>query len=412
MISRSESASASSRGGGLLSRRRCSVEDRWHVLRGAIGSAIAVLLCLRAVDGVRTSSGCPAPVAGRFVARAVGVVQCGWGSLTLPPRRIPRRTGAERCSLGSAGRSRARGGLVPPRLRGAFGFRRSSSPGRPLAGRAASPLTGSRGVRRWALPLPGRPSLGSGSRGPLPMCVGRGCVGVGSQRCPFGASGLRRAVHCGGGRGGSPERDLALLRGASGVRRPPSSRRRPGPVARVPWALVVWVCGPCTGPRAPPGRPPGGYGALWRGALVLLWLRYPSPGRASVGVRGWSGDKQGAACRLGGGRPSPGGWLPAVVRGVWCRAPSLPWPRVPGSGLPGPIARVSRARAVWGMLARTKRPPGGCLAPLRGAPEVRRLSSPGCPPSGQAVTVRCPLAVGAGVQALSFWLSCTAGGCV
>ena len=60
-------------------------------------------------------------------------------------------------------------------------------------------------------------------------------------------------------------------------------------------ARGAWVRGPCTGPLAPPGRPPRGYRALWPGAVVLLWLRYPSPGGAAVGVR----------CPLGlvGGQP-------------------------------------------------------------------------------------------------------------
>ena len=93
IICRSESASASS-GGGFLSlplspsalMTSCaasSVGDWGDVLRGAVGSAIVVSLCLRAVDGVRNSCGCPMPVAARFVAHAVGVVGCGWGSLNV-----------------------------------------------------------------------------------------------------------------------------------------------------------------------------------------------------------------------------------------------------------------------------------------------------------------------------------------
>ena len=42
-------------------------------------------------------------------------------------------------------------------------------------------------------------------------------------------------------------------------------------------------------------------------------------------------------------------------------------------------------------------PGGGCLPPLRGASEVRRPPSPDCPPTGRAVGVRYPRAVGAGV---------------
>ena len=62
------------------------------------------------------------------------------------------------------------------------------------------------------------------------------------------------------------------------------------------------------------------------------------------------------------------------------------------------------------------RPRGGCLLLLRGASEVRRSPSPDCPPTGWAVGVRYPRAVGAGVWV---WgpntvpLACTlCGGCV
>ena len=40
---------------------------------------------------------------------------------------------------------------------------------------------------------------------------------------------------------------------------------------------------------------------------------------------------------------------------------------------------------------------GGCLPLLRGASEFRRSPSPDCPPTGRAVGVRYPRAVGAGV---------------
>ena len=392
IISRSESASASSGGGSpslprspsalMTSCAASSVRDREPVLRGAVGSAIAVSLCLRAGNGARTSCGCFAPVAARFVARAVGVVGCGWGSLTLAHHRTPPRAGAERCSPGSAGRSCSGGGLVPPRQRGAVGVSRSPSPSRPLGGRAASHLTGARGVRRWALPLPGRPSLGSGSRGPVPMCVGPGCVGVGSWRCPFGACGLRGPVHCGGG---SPPRDLASLREASGVWRSIAPRGRPGPVARVPRAWVVWVWRPC---------PP----------LAAL----PAPGLAAVGVRsplGVVGGRPGGVAfhRCEGRLVSGAVPLPAARPLGWAARTRCPC--VPGTGgVKDPAPAPHRAH---------KAPPGGgCLVLLRGAPEVRRAFSPRCPPFGRTVGVCCPCAVGAGVRALSLWLSCPAGGCV
>ena len=82
---------------------------------------------------------------------------------------------------------------------------------------------------------------------------------------------------------------------------------------------------------------------------------------------------------------------------------------------PGPVVRVPRALWAGRTLHRPHcvrscepalhavgvlvAPPRGCLAPLWGASGVRRSSFPSCPPSGRVVRVRCPLAVGAGVQA-------------
>ena len=53
-------------------------------------------------------------------------------------------------------------------------------------------------------------------------------------------------------------------------------------------------------------------------------------------------------------------------------------------------------RAVQAVIGRPRK---GCLMPLRGAPWVRRWASPGCPPPGQAVGVRCPRVWGARVRA-------------
>ena len=62
------------------------------------------------------------------------------------------------------------------------------------------------------------------------------------------------------------------------------------------------------------------------------------------------------------------------------------------------------------------RPQGGCLPLLRGASGVRRPPSPDCPPTGRAVGVRYPRAVGAGVWVWGPYtvpLACTpCGGCV
>ena len=116
-----------------------------------------------------------------------------------------------------------------------------------------------------------------------------------------------------------------------------------------------------------------------------------------------------------GGRPR-GGWPATVVRGVWCQALSLPRLPAPWGGQPG--FRDPCVRGVVGAGVETQHRPhsvrpcrpallavrmaeghprGGCLPPSRGASEVRRSPSPDCAPTGRAVGVRHPRAVGAGV---------------
>ena len=123
-----------------------------------------------------------------------------------------------------------------------------------------------------------------------------------------------------------------------------------------------------------------------------------------------------------GGHPR-GGWPATVVRGVWCKALSLPRPPVlwggqlgfRDPGVPGavgagvgtqqgphsvrPCGPASRAVGLA-----EGRPWGGCLPPLWGVSGVRRSASPDCPPSGRAVGVRHPRAVGAVVRV---WGPCT-----
>ena len=103
-------------------------------------------------------------------------------------------------------------------------------------------------------------------------------------------------------------------------------------------------------------------------------------------------------------------------------------PRSPcPSACPAPVP-CSFWRA-WGGAVRSRFPPtwlgvvgvaegrlrGGCLSLLRGASGVRRSPSPDCPPTGRAVGVRYPRAVGAGVRVwgpFSVPLVCTPrGGC-
>ena len=123
------------------------------------------------------------------------------------------------------------------------------------------------------------------------------------------------------------------------------------------------------------------------------------------------------------------------MRGVWCQALSLPRPPVLWGGQPGyrdpcvpgavgaGVGTQHRPRSVrpcgpvlLAVGVAKGRPRGGCLPPLRGESEVRRSLSPDCPLTGQAVGVRYPRAVGAGMWV---WgpntvpLACTpCGGCV
>ena len=170
---------------------------------------------------------------------------------------------------------------------------------------------------------------------------------------------------------------------------PPPAARPLGRVARVPQPVCPGCgrCG-CGDPAPAPQR---------------------APLRASV-----------ARCG-GGGRASPGGVPFTVVRGVWSQA--LPLPRLPahsagcwgppticcGRGCAGVGAQHCPlgAHAVWGLRAAGVvggRPRGGgachrCEGRLgSGAPP------PSCPPSGRAVGVRHPRAVGAGVRA---WGPCS-----
>ena len=165
----------------------------------------------------------------------------------------------------------------------------------------------------------------------------------------------------------------------------------------------------------------------------MLWARACGFGGPSLPL--WPACPVGAACRGGGGGPSPGGWPATVARGVLCQALSLPLPPVLWGGQPGsrdPCVPDAVGAGVGtqhhpysvrhcgpGLLAVgvvEGRPRGGCLPPLRGASEVRRSPFPDCPPTGRAVGVRYPRAVGAGVWV---WgpntvpLACmSCGGCV
>ena len=156
-------------------------------------------------------------------------------------------------------------------------------------------------------------------------------------------------------------------------------------------------------------------GGLSGSATHVLWARVCGCGGRTLSI--WPACRVGAARRGGGGGPSPGGWPATIARGAWCQALSLPRPPVLWSGRPGfrdpcvPGAvsagvgtqqRPHNVRpcgpALLAVGVAEGRPRGGCLPPLWGASEVRRCPSPDCPPAEQAVGVRHPRAVGAGVR--------------
>ena len=107
----------------------------------------------------------------------------------------------------------------------------------------------------------------------------------------------------------------------------------------------------------------------------------------------------------------PLGWVAGVPRPVCPRCGRC------GQGDPAPAPQ--RAPLRTGVARRGgggRASPGGCLPLLRGACDVRRPPSHDCPPTGRAVRVNYPRAVGAGVWV---WgpntvpLACTpCGGCV
>ena len=148
-------------------------------------------------EGRLVSGAVPSPAACPL-GRAAGVLRpvcpgcrwCGHGDPAPAPQRAPLRAGVARC----------RGG-------------RRASPGGP-----PSAVVG--GVWGQALPLPRLPALRAGCRGPLPMCCGRGCAGVGALRWPRGSCALRRVASHGVGSGrprsGAPSR-LGSLRATQGV---------------------------------------------------------------------------------------------------------------------------------------------------------------------------------------------------
>ena len=167
----------------------------------------------------------------------------------------------------------------------------------------------------------------------------------------------------------------------SGAVPPPVARPLGGPSGSATHMLWAQACG-CGGPALSP-RPACPVGAACRGVVGG-----PSPG--------------GVACHRCEGRLVSDAVPPPAARPLG-RVAGVPRPVCPrcsgcGRGDPAPAPgraplRAGVARCGGGVRAS----PGGCLPLLRGASDVRRSPSPDCPPTGRAVGVHYPCAVGAGV---------------
>ena len=242
-----------------LASRRCALWGWW---KGVPGGG-AVRRC-----GERPRSGASPPLAARLLGGLLGpATRLLWA-------RVCRRGGPAlspwlACPVGAAcrGGGRAvpgRDGLLP--LRGASGFRRCPSPDRPSSGPGSRGSTTrasrSRLMRAWG------PSTGPTA------CALAGCC------CTLRE--WRKGVPGGG-----------ALRRCEG-------RLRPG-APPPPWLPALWVgC---------------------RGLLPTCCERVCGCGGPALSP--WLACPVGAACRGGGGGPSPGGWPATVVRDVWFRDPCV-----------------------------------------------------------------------------------------
>ena len=257
----------------------------------------------------------------------------GWASLGGAPLRAVRPCGPALLAVGVA-EERPRGG---------------------------APSTMVRAVWGQALSLPRLPVHWAGCCSPPPTCCRRRCVGVGAPHCPIGLHALWGLCAAGvvGGRPRGVARHRCEGRLVSGAVPPPAARpleraaRVPRPVCpgcgrcgrgdpaaapqRAPLQAGAARCG--GGGRASPGGVPStvvrsSLDGLLGSATHALWARVCGCGRPTLSP--WPACPVGAACRGGGGGPSPGGgWRATVVRGAWCQALSLPRPPVLWSGQPG-----------------------------------------------------------------------------
>ena len=278
----------------------------------------------------RLVSGAVPPPAARPLERAAGAPRpvcpgcgrCGRGDPAPAPQRAPLRAGVARC--GDCGRA-SPGGVPSTVVRGT-GVRRCPSPGRPSSGAGsqgcATRESRVRSVRAWGP-----------STGPTACALtGRRCLLWGwRKRVPGGV-----AFHYCEGR----------LR--SGAVPPSTSRPLGGLLGSATHMLWARVCG-CGGPTLSP----------------------------------WCACPVGAACRGGGGGPSPGGVACHRCEGRLVSGATLPRPPVLWSGqsgfrdpcVPGAVGagvgtqhRPHSVRpcgpALLAVGVAEGRPRGGCLPPL------------------------------------------------
>ena len=305
----------------------------------AVGAGVRVWVC---------AQHCPLGLHALWGLRAAGVV--------VVPAPAPQHgaLASGRCVLW--GRRRGDPGCLPP-FWGAF--RRPLLPGCPPLGGLPGPAT----RVLWARVCECRgPALSPWLACPVWGCVPRGSWGA----VPGGAG-------------------LPPLRGASGVRRCPSSCRPSsgtgdrGSATPVSWVPLVWAWGPSNSPTpcdllmravgAAEGRPRGDAvrrcegrltsgappppaarrpGGLSGSATHVLWARVCGCGGPALSP--WLACPVGTACRRSGRGPSPGGWPATVVRGVWFQGCPSPGRSSSGAGSRGsatPVSRVRLARA-WG----------------------------------------------------------------
>ena len=236
-----------------------------------------------------------------------------------------------------------------------------------------------------AVPPPAARPLGRAAGVPRPVCPWCGRCGCGDpapapQRAPLRAG----VARCWGGRRASP--------------------------GGLPSTVVRGVCGQAL----PLPRLPAHWAGCWGPPATCCGRRCVHVGaqHCPLGLHALWGLR---AAGVVGGRPR-GGWPATVVRGVWCRALSLPqlpvlWGGQPGFQdpcVPGAVGAGMGTQhwphsvrpcgpALLAVGVAEGRPRGGCLPPLWGASEARRSPSLDCPPTGRAVGVCHPRAVGAGV---------------